>query len=187
MGVINIILSFVSALFWGGLAGILTTAVLMYLIHGLMNVSKILVLIGGFFMFLFLSFQYTAWIGAGKAKAFIEDAAMAVDCMQSTPSENHQSITSNWSVVTNEYPMLKPFLRESQVDFEGVYNEGVNAKKIFVKVANGIINAYMWRRFFWIIAGSVVFIAGFSLIRHPKRSRTSSGYYGSRETTSMRF
>lgn len=187
MGFINILLTFMSALFWGVLVGLLTTGILMWLIHEFMNVPKVLIAIWGFFMLLFLSFQYTAWIGAGKAKNYINNAAMAVDSMKSYLITDQSDTTFDWEAVTDEYPMLKPFLEKAQIDVSAVSDQSLNAKDTFVWVANGLINAYMWRRFFWILGGSVVAMIVISFARRPKRYKTSSSYNSGGNASTMKF
>lgn len=187
MGFINILLTFMSALFWGVLAGLLTTGILMWLIHEFMKVPKMLIAIWGFFMLLFLSFQYTAWIGAGKAKTYIETAAATVDSMNSFLKTDQSDATCDWEVVTDEYPMLKPFLGKDQIDVSTISNQSLSAKEMFVWVANGLINAYMWRRFFWILGGSVVAMIGISFARRPKRYKTSSSYSSGRGASTIKF
>ena len=67
------ILSFIVTLFWGILAGIVVTILVVYLINELMDTPKWLVGLIGLFLLFFLSFQFTAIIGAGKVKGVVED------------------------------------------------------------------------------------------------------------------
>ena len=67
------ILGFIVTLFWGILAGIAVTILIVYLINELMDTPKWLVGLIGLFLLFFLSFQFTAIIGAGKVKGVVED------------------------------------------------------------------------------------------------------------------
>ena len=67
------ILSFIVTLFGGILAGIVLTILVVYLINELMDTPKWLIGLMGLFLLFFLSFQFTAIIGAGKVKGVVED------------------------------------------------------------------------------------------------------------------
>lgn len=176
MGFINIILTFISALFWGVLAGLLTTGILIWLIHSLMNVPKIFLAIWGFLVLLFLSFQYTAWIGASKVKTYMEDVVLTVDVMQSFSITNKSDTTYHWENITEEYPMLKPFLQGTQIDYQRGEGALLSAQDLFTWIVNGVINAYMWRRFFWILGGIAVAVIGISFVRRPRKGNVSPSY-----------
>ena len=186
MGVINIMLSFISALLWGALAGLLTTGIFMYLIHGVMSVPKIFTAIWGVVMFFFLSFQYTAWIGASKAKAYIEEFVIVTDQMKFLPTNNEAETTFNLEAIAQEYPVLKPFFKDVKVDYNSISNKAGDVRNVFVLVSNKIINDYMWRRFWWVLLGSVVAVVGVSFLRRP-RCKTPSFYNTNKGTPTLKF
>ena len=137
------IFSFIVTLFWGILAGVITAVLVMYLINNLMNTPKWLIGAVGTFLFFFLSFQFTAMIGAGKVKDLVADVAML---------SNTVSGKADWNVIIDEYPILKPYL--NQVD---TTLAETGAKKASVlSYINSTINGYMWRRAAWALGGLVV-------------------------------
>lgn len=186
MGVINIILSFISALLWGALAGLLTTCFFMYIIHGIMNFPKLFTAIWGVVMFFFLSFQYTAWIGASKVKGYIEDFVITTDKMDLLLTEEGAETTLNCEAITQEYPVLKPFLEGVKVDYDEVSDKTANLKDIFILTTNRIINEYMWHRFWWILLGSIVAIVGIQFLHRPRR-KTPSYCDTNRGTPTLKF
>lgn len=91
------ILSFIVTLFWGILAGIVVTILVVYLIRTNGHPKVVVGLIGLFLLF-FLSFQFTAIIGAGKVKGVVEDI---------TGLSNTVSGKVDWNNIETTYPVLK--------------------------------------------------------------------------------
>lgn len=137
------IFSFIVTLFGGILAGVITAVLVMYLINNLMNTPKWLIGVVGTFLFFFLSFQFTAMIGAGKVKGLVADVAML---------SNTVSGKADWNVIIDEYPILKPYL--NQVDTT-LAETGVKKASVLSYI-NSTINGYMWRRAAWALGGLVV-------------------------------
>lgn len=137
------ILSFIATLFWGILAGIVVAILVVYLIGGLMGTPKWLIGLIGVFLFFFLSFQFTAIIGAGKVKGVVADIAVL---------DNTVSGKADWSNIETTYPVLKPY-----VDKVGAKVDEVSDQKTSVlSVINRVINGFMWRRAAWALGGVIV-------------------------------
>lgn len=99
------ILSFIVTLFGGILAGIVVTILVVYLINELMDTPKWLIGLMGLFLLFFLSFQFTAIIGAGKVKGVVEDI---------TGLSNTVSGKVDWNNIETTYPVLNLILIKSE-------------------------------------------------------------------------
>lgn len=139
------ILSFIATLFWGILAGIIVAILAVYLISELMGTPKWLIGLIGIFLFLFLSFQFTAIIGAGKVKGVVADIAVL---------GNTVSGKADWSNIETTYPVLIPYLDKAGAKVGEVSDQ----KTSVLSVINSVINGFMWQRAAWALGGVIVCI-----------------------------
>lgn len=137
------ILGFIVTLFWGILAGIVVTILIVYLINKLMDTPKWLVGLIGLFLLFFLSFQFTAIIGAGKVKGIVEDI---------TGLSNTVSGKVDWNNIETTYPVLKPYLDKVGTKAD----EMIDKKTSALSLINSIINGFMWRRTAWALGGIMI-------------------------------
>ena len=137
------ILGFIVTLFWGILAGIAVTILIVYLINELMDTPKWLVGLIGLFLLFFLSFQFTAIIGAGKVKGVVEDI---------TGLSNTVSGKVDWNNIETTYPVLKPYLDKVGTKVDEVSDKKTSA----LSLINSIINGFMWRRAAWALGGVMI-------------------------------
>lgn len=159
----DILFNYISALFWGILIGLISSALIMYFIDKICAVSRLLTGLVGLVMLLFLVFQFTALIGANKTKKYVDSAVI----LTQVAGENF-----DWTVVKKEYPLLQPYLG----GFENVSENTTNAGKTIAYSINKAIDRYIWRRVGWIIGGVVValgvaVLAGVTGANCPSRSR----------------
>lgn len=70
------ILSVIATLFWGVLAGTIITGLVIYLMSELIGTLRVAIGALGVFLFFFLSFQFTAIVGAAKVKGVVSDIAV---------------------------------------------------------------------------------------------------------------
>ena len=137
------ILSFIVTLFGGILAGIVVTILVVYLINELMDTPKWLIGLMGLFLLFFLSFQFTAIIGAGKVKGVVEDI---------TGLSNTVSGKVDWNNIETTYPVLKPYLDKVGTKVDEVSDQKTSA----LSLINSIINGFMWRRAAWALGGVMI-------------------------------
>lgn len=137
------LLSFIATLFWGILAGIIVTILVMYLINELMGTPKWFVGLVGIFLFFFLSFQFTAIIGALKVKGVMADV---------TVLNNTVSDKVDWSHIETSYPVLKPYLDKVRTKQGEVTDTNISV----LSLVNKIINGFMWRRAAWALGGVII-------------------------------
>lgn len=158
------ILSFIATLFWGILAGVIIAVLVMYLINELMGTPKWLTGLLGIFLFFFLSFQFTAIIGAAKVKVAMADITML---------SNTVSGKADWSAIETNYPVLKPYLDKVGTNLDKVTDK----KTPVLSLVNKIINGFMWRRVAWALGGVVVclVVAALPGMTGNGRSRQQSG------------
>lgn len=156
------IFSFIVTFLWGILAGVIIAVLVMYLISSLMNTPKWLTGVVGTFLFIFLSFQFTAMIGAGKVKGFVADIAI---------QNNTVCEMVDWNALIDEYPILKPYL--NQIDTTSA-EPGIQKTSILSYI-DSAINGYMWRRVAWASGGLIVcfVIAWAGGVRGKKKRRIS--------------
>ncbi len=156
------IFSFIVTLFGGILAGVIIAVLAMYLISNLMNTPKWLTGMVGAFLFIFLSFQITAMLGAGKVKGFVADIAT---------STNAIGEKTDWNALIDEYPLLRPYL--NQIDTTSAEPETSKASILFY--IDSAINGYMWRRVAWASGGLIVcfVMAWAGGVRGKKKRRIS--------------
>ena len=161
------ILSFIATLFWGILAGMAVAVLVMYLINGLMGTPKWLTGIIGIFLFFFLSFQFTAIIGAAKVKGVMADI---------TVLSNTVSGKADWSAIETNYPVLKPYLDKVGTKLDEVTDKKTPA----LSLVNKIITGFMWRRAAWALGGVVVcfIVAAVPGMTGNGRSRQQQGRRG---------
>lgn len=159
----DVLFNYISALFWGILIGLMSSALIMYFIDKICAVSRLLTGLIGFVMLLFLVFQFAALIGANKTKKYVDNAAILT-----------QSIGENfdWTVVKEEYPLLQPYLG----GVENATKSTTNTGKTIAYSINRTIDRYIWRRVGWIIGGivaafGVAVLAGMMGTNRPSRSR----------------
>ena len=115
----------------------------MFLIYGLIGTPKWLTGIIGIFLFFFLSFQFTAIIGAAKVKGVMADI---------TVLSNTVSGRADWSAIESSYPVLKPYLNKVGTKLDEVTDKKTPA----LSLINKIINGFMWRRAIWALGGVAV-------------------------------
>ena len=154
------ILSFIVTLFGGILAGIVVTILVVYLINELMDTPKWLIGLMGLFLLFFLSFQFTAIIGAGKVKGVVEDI---------TGLSNTVSGKVDWNNIETTYPVLKPYLDKVGTKVDEVSDQKTSA----LSLINSIINGFMWRRAAWALGGDGVVDRG---LVHVASSEGKYGY-----------
>lgn len=156
------IFSFIVTFLWGILAGVIIAVLVMYLISSLMNTPKWLTGMVGAFLFIFLSFQFTAMFGAGKVKGLVADIAT---------STNTIGEKTDWNALIDEYPLLKPYF--NQIDATSA--EPSIQKTSILSYIDSAINGYMWRRVAWASGGLIVcfVIAWAGGVRGKKKRRIS--------------
>lgn len=137
------ILSFIATLFWGILAGMIVAILVIYLIGGLMGTPKWLIGLIGAFLLIFLSFQFTALIGAGKVKGIIADI---------TVLNNTVSGKADWNNIETTYPVIKPYLDKVGMKVGEVADKKTSA----LSVINSVLNGFMWRRVAWALGGVMI-------------------------------
>lgn len=159
----DVLFNYISALFWGILIGLISSALIMYFIDKICAVSRLLTGFVGLIMLLFLGFQFAALIGANKTKKYVDNAAILTQAV----GENF-----DWAVVKEEYPLLQPYLG----GVENATKSTTNTGKTIAYSINIMIDGYIWRRVGWIIGGIIVafgvaVLAGMTGINRPSRSR----------------
>lgn len=162
---------FIATIFWGILAGGIVAMLVMYLINELMGIPKWLTGIIGTFLFFFLSFQFTAIIGAAKVKGIMADI---------TVLSNTVSGKADWNAIETNYPVLKPYLDKIGTNLDEVTDKKTSA----LSLVNKIINGFMWRRAAWALGGVVTCFAvvvvseltGYGGLRQQGRRGMSTRY-----------
>ena len=161
------ILGFIVTLFWGILAGIAVTILIVYLINELMDTPKWLVGLIGLFLLFFLSFQFTVIIGAGKVKGVVEDI---------TGLSNTVSGKVDWNNIETTYPVLKPYLDKVGTKVDEVSDKKTSA----LSLINSIINGFMWRRAAWALPA----LTGNGRNRQGRRGASASTRHRTTQHTS---
>lgn len=167
------ILGFIVTLFWGILAGIAVTILIVYLINELMDTPKWLVGLIGLFLLFFLSFQFTAIIGAGKVKGVVEDI---------TGLSNTVSGKVDWNNIETTYPVLKPYLDKVGTKVDEVSDKKTSA----LSLINSIINGFMWRRAAWALGGVMICFVVAALPALTGNGRNRQGRRGASASTRHR-
>lgn len=135
----DILFNYISALLWGILTGLIFSGFVMYIAHKICGISYLISgLIGGFLLF-FMTFQFTALIGANKTKKYVENVVTSAQAV----GEN-----IDWTIAKDKYSLLKPYLDEVEMSSENIMN-------IKTMITNSI-DRYIWRRFGWIAGGILV-------------------------------
>ena len=167
------ILGFIVTLFWGILAGIVVTILIVYLINKLMDTPKWLVGLIGLFLLFFLSFQFTAIIGAGKVKGVVEDI---------TGLSNTVSGQVDWNNIETTYPVLKPYLDKVGTKAD----EMIDKKTSALSLINSVINGFMWRRTAWALGGIMICFVVAALPALTGNGRNRQGRRGASASTRHR-
>lgn len=167
------ILSFIVTLFGGILAGIVVTILVVYLINELMDTPKWLIGLMGLFLLFFLSFQFTAIIGAGKVKGVVEDI---------TGLSNTVSGKVDWNNIETTYPVLKPYLDKVGTKVDEVSDQKTSA----LSLINSIINGFMWRRAAWALGGVMICFVVAALPALTGNGRNRQGQRGASASTRHR-
>lgn len=158
---------------WGILAGIVVTILVVYLINELMDTPKWLIGLMGLFLLFFLSFQFTAIIGAGKVKGVVEDI---------TGLSNTVSGKVDWNNIETTYPVLKPYLDKVGTKVDEVSDQKTSA----LSLINSIINGFMWRRAAWALGGVMICFVVAALPALTGNGRNRQGQRGASASTRHR-
>ncbi|RGE75253.1 hypothetical protein DWV30_23405 [Bacteroides ovatus] len=164
---------FIVTLFGGILAGIVVTILVVYLINELMDTPKWLIGLMGLFLLFFLSFQFTAIIGAGKVKGVVEDI---------TGLSNTVSGKVDWNNIETTYPVLKPYLDKVGTKVDEVSDQKTSA----LSLINSIINGFMWRRAAWALGGVMICFVVAALPALTGNGRNRQGQRGASASTRHR-
>ena len=167
------ILSFIVTLFGGILAGIVVTILVVYLINELMDTPKWLIGLMGLFLLFFLSFQFTAIIGAGKVKGVVEDI---------TGLSNTVSGKVDWNNIETTEPVLKPYLDKVGTKVDEVSDQKTSA----LSLINSIINGFLWRRAAWALGGVMICFVVAALPALTGNGRNRQGQRGASASTRHR-
>ena len=159
--------------FGGILAGIVVTILVVYLINELMDTPKWLIGLMGLFLLFFLSFQFTAIIGAGKVKGVVEDI---------TGLSNTVSGKVDWNNIETTYPVLKPYLDKVGTKVDEVSDQKTSA----LSLINSIINGFMWRRAAWALGGVMICFVVAALPALTGNGRNRQGQRGASASTRHR-
>ena len=124
----DILFNYISALLWGILIGLILSGFVMYIAHKICGISYLISGLIGAFLLFFMTFQFTALIGANKTKKYVENVVTSAQAV----GEN-----IDWTIVQDKYSLLKPYLGEVEMSSES-------------------IDRYIWRRFGWIVGGILV-------------------------------
>lgn len=154
----DILFNYISALFWGILIGLIFSGFMMYLTHKICGISYLIAGLIGTFLFFFVTFQFTALIGANKAKNYIDDLVVST---QAT-GEN-----LDWVTVKDKYPSLEPYLGETERSSE-------SALDVATMITNSI-DRYIWRRVGW-IAGGIIVAFGVAIVGGVMEANRTSNH-----------
>lgn len=135
----DILFNYISALLWGILIGLILSGFVMYIAHKICGISYLISGLIGVFLLFFMTFQFTALIGANKTKKYVENVVTSAQ----TVGEN-----IDWTIVKDKYSLLKSYLGEVEMSSENVMN--------IKTMITDSIDRYIWRRFGWIVGGILV-------------------------------
>lgn len=135
----DILFNYISVLLWGILIGLIFSGFVMYIAHKICGISYLISGLIGAFLLFFMTFQFTALIGANKTKKYVENVVTSAQ----TVGEN-----IDWTIVKDKYSLLKPYLGEVEMSSENVMN--------IKTMITDSIDRYIWRRFGWIVGGILV-------------------------------
>ena len=121
----------------------------------------------------FLSFQFTAIIGAGKVKGVVEDI---------TGLSNTVSGKVDWNNIETTYPVLKPYLDKVGTKVDEVSDQKTSA----LSLINSIINGFMWRRAAWALGGVMICFVVAALPALTGNGRNRQGQRGASASTRHR-
>lgn len=139
----SVLTNFISTLFSGILMGVFSTALILTIIKRLTNASVLFITVQGFFIFLFLSFQFSALTGAYKAKQYIQNIVIPTEAL-----DNTHTIES----IGKKYPALVPFLKKAELKADKVTDTGTTLYPILCNA----IDRYIYRRIGWILCGIII-------------------------------
>ena len=125
------------------------------------------------FLLFFLSFQFTAIIGAGKVKGVVEDI---------TGLSNTVSGKVDWNNIETTYPVLKPYLDKVGTKVDEVSDQKTSA----LSLINSIINGFMWRRAAWALGGVMICFVVAALPALTGNGRNRQGQRGASASTRHR-
>ena len=97
----DILFNYISALLWGILIGLILSGFVMYIAHKICGISYLISGLIGAFLLFFMTFQFTALIGANKTKKYVENVVTSAQAV----GEN-----IDWTIVKDKYSLLKPYL-----------------------------------------------------------------------------
>jgi hypothetical protein len=135
----DILFNYISALLWGILIGLILSGFVMYIAHKICGISYLISGLIGAFLLFFMTFQFTALIGANKTKKYVENVVTSAQAV----GEN-----IDWTIVKDKYSLLKSYLGEVEMSSENVMN--------IKTMITDSIDRYIWRRFGWIVGGILV-------------------------------
>lgn len=135
----DILFNYISALLWGLLIGLILSGFVMYLAHKICGISYLISGLIGVFWLFFMTFQFTALIGANKTKKYVENVVASAQAV----GEN-----IDWTIVKDKYSLLESYLGKAEIT-------PANVMDIKTMVIDSL-NRYIWRRFGWIVGGIVL-------------------------------
>lgn len=135
----DILFNYISALLWGILIGLILSGFVMYIAHKICGISYLISGLIGAFLLFFMTFQFTALIGANKTKKYVENVVTSAQAV----GEN-----IDWTIVKDKYSLLKSYLGEVEMSSENVMN--------IKTMITDSVDRYIWRRFGWIVGGILV-------------------------------
>ena len=135
----DILFNYISALLWGILIGLILSGFVMYIAHKICGISYLISGLIGAFLLFFMTFQFTALIGANKTKKYVENVVTSAQAV----GEN-----IDWTIVKDKYSLLKSYLGEVEMSSENVMN--------IKTMITDSIDRYIWRRVGWIVGGILV-------------------------------
>ena len=126
----DILFNYISALLWGLLIGLILSGFVMYLAHKICGISYLISGLIGVFWLFFMTFQFTALIGANKTKKYVENVVASAQAV----GEN-----IDWTIVKDKYSLLESYLGKAEIT-------PANVMDIKTMVIDSL-NRYIWRRF----------------------------------------
>lgn len=167
----------ISCLFWGVVIAIVVTAIVLFLVKGLVNKElSLLSWCAALVMLVLLAIQATLMVGAIKAKGMVSDIEDTVGSLMqtarntSTTASEQLQITDWIDEVEDEYPFI-----ENIVDFDNLSEEDPEEiVEVIGNEVNSYLNWYIVRRILWSLGFLVV---GVLLTVKLMERRTSSSIY----------
>ena len=126
---------------------------------------------------IFLFIQSFLLVGANYVKDYTEGIG---DVALSVVNDTRADVETIRDAIVSEYPVVKKYM-EGLDSFQGI-TLNTNPVQMAEAVVDGVnreINAYIWRRVFWMSGACVLMVVGFGLLITP--GKHTSRVYSSRE------